>query len=91
MLINRYPVHEEIIEKIARSVGIQSVSLSSKIMPMMRIVPRGFTAASDAYLTPHIQRYLQVSNIYFFFHFVPAFPNFHFRDSVLDSKTSWQV
>lgn len=54
-----YPAHEEIIEKIARSVGIESVSLSSKIMPMMRIVPRGFTAASDAYLTPHIQRYLQ--------------------------------
>ena len=29
---------------------------------MMRIVPRGYTAASDAYLTPHIQRYLRVFN-----------------------------
>ena len=61
----RYPAHEEIVEKIALSVGFKSVSLSSKIMPMMRIVPRGFTAASDAYLTPHIQRYLKVTYITF--------------------------
>ena len=70
------------MEKIARSVGFKSVSLSSKIMPMMRIVPRGFTAASDAYLTPHIQRYLQVPfyfvilvfrNIRNFFYFSKGF------------------
>lgn len=28
-------------------------------MPMIRIVPRGFTACADAYLTPHIKRYIQ--------------------------------
>ncbi|XP_050420329.1 5-oxoprolinase isoform X2 [Adelges cooleyi] len=28
-------------------------------MPMVKIVPRGFTACADAYLTPHIQKYVQ--------------------------------
>lgn len=32
------------------------VSLSSVVMPMVKMVPRGFTAAADAYLTPHIMR-----------------------------------
>ncbi len=32
------------------------VSLSSVVMPMVKMVPRGFTAAADAYLTPHILR-----------------------------------
>lgn len=27
-------------------------------MPMVKMVARGFTAAADAYLTPHIMRYL---------------------------------
>lgn len=32
------------------------VSLSHAVMPMVKMVPRGFTAAADAYLTPHIMR-----------------------------------
>ena len=32
------------------------VSLSAVVMPMVKLVPRGFTAAADAYLTPHILR-----------------------------------
>jgi len=32
------------------------VSLSHEVMPMVKMVPRGFTAAADAYLTPHILR-----------------------------------
>ena len=32
------------------------ISLSSVVMPMVKMVPRGFTAAADAYLTPHIMR-----------------------------------
>ncbi len=35
------------------------VSLSSKIMPMVKMVPRGYTAAADAYLTPHIMKYVR--------------------------------
>lgn len=41
---------------LARSMGFTQVSLSSVVMPMVKMVPRGFTAAADAYLTPHIMR-----------------------------------
>lgn len=37
-------------------MGLVQVSLSSVVMPMVKMVPRGFTAAADAYLTPHILR-----------------------------------
>jgi 5-oxoprolinase (ATP-hydrolysing) len=33
--------------------------LSSELMPMVKIVPRGFTACVDAYLTPCIHQYLR--------------------------------
>lgn len=36
--------------------SLPQVSLSSVVMPMVKMVPRGFTAAADAYLTPHILR-----------------------------------
>lgn len=36
-----YPKHEEIVERIALKIGFNQVSLSSKIMPMIRYVPRG--------------------------------------------------
>ena len=50
--------HEEMVGKIAKEVGFTHVSLSSKVMPMVKIVPRGFTASADAYLTPCIKKYL---------------------------------
>ncbi|KAJ9523185.1 hypothetical protein QJQ45_024077, partial [Haematococcus lacustris] len=39
-------------------LGRLQVSLSHQVMPMVKMVARGFTAAADAYLTPHIMRYL---------------------------------
>uniref|UniRef100_A0A8C5PWK3 5-oxoprolinase, ATP-hydrolysing n=1 Tax=Leptobrachium leishanense TaxID=445787 RepID=A0A8C5PWK3_9ANUR len=50
--------HEHQIGELARSLGFPHVSLSSEVMPMIRMVPRGYTACADAYLTPCIQRYL---------------------------------
>eukprot|EP00090_Calanus_glacialis_P029316 TRINITY_DN4705_c0_g1_i1.p1 TRINITY_DN4705_c0_g1~~TRINITY_DN4705_c0_g1_i1.p1 ORF type:complete len:1288 (+),score=342.01 TRINITY_DN4705_c0_g1_i1:47-3910(+) len=50
--------HEKIVGEIARKIGFGHVSLSSQVMPMVRIVPRGFTACADAYLTPAIKKYL---------------------------------
>lgn len=41
------------------SAGFGHISLSHEVMPMVRIVPRGFTACADAYLTPHVKRYVQ--------------------------------
>jgi len=53
-----YPEHEKIVGEIAKEVGIKQISLSHQVMQMVKIVPRGFTASADAYLTPHIGRYL---------------------------------
>lgn len=44
---------------LARELGFRQVSLSSDVMPMVRAVPRGYTACADAYLTPCIGRYLE--------------------------------
>ncbi len=53
-----HPVHEERVGKLAREMGFRQVSLSSEVMPMIRIVNRGFTASVDAYLTPCIRTYV---------------------------------
>ncbi|GAQ91252.1 oxoprolinase [Klebsormidium nitens] len=54
-----FPEHEQIIGDLAKEMGFKQVSLSSDLVPMVRIVPRGHTAAVDAYLTPNIQDYLK--------------------------------
>ncbi|GER30070.1 5-oxoprolinase [Striga asiatica] len=54
-----YPDHETSVEKLATSLGFKHVSISSALTPMVRAVPRGFTACVDAYLTPVIKQYLR--------------------------------
>jgi len=54
-----YPEHELRIKEIALKMGFTQVSLSTEVMPMVKIVPRGYTACVDAYLTPCIQTYLK--------------------------------
>eukprot|EP00095_Tigriopus_kingsejongensis_P002903 maker-scaffold336_size202805-snap-gene-0.21 protein:Tk02903 transcript:maker-scaffold336_size202805-snap-gene-0.21-mRNA-1 annotation:"5-oxoprolinase" len=51
--------HEQRVAKVARRMGFEQISLSSEIMPMIRIVPRGYTASVDAYLTPCIKKYVE--------------------------------
>ncbi|KAK9402794.1 5-oxoprolinase [Crotalus adamanteus] len=53
-----WPSHEQQVGALARELGFRQVSLSSEVMPMVRLVPRGYTACVDAYLTPCILRYL---------------------------------
>ena len=53
-----FPDHEVEVGALATKMGFLHVSLSSIVMPMVKMVPRGFTAAADAYLTPHIMRYI---------------------------------
>ncbi|GKY94529.1 hypothetical protein MPSEU_000418600 [Mayamaea pseudoterrestris] len=51
--------HEDVIAKVAQSMGcFTQISLSHKVMPMVRMVPRGHTACAAAYLTPKIDAYL---------------------------------
>lgn len=43
ILITRYDVHERQVGEIAFALGFDQVSLSSSVMPMVKIVPRGYT------------------------------------------------
>ncbi len=51
--------HERIAGKIARQIGFTQISMSHQVMPMVKMVPRGDTTLVDAYLTPHIKKYLE--------------------------------
>ncbi|GAC92898.1 hypothetical protein PHSY_000457 [Pseudozyma hubeiensis SY62] len=53
-----YPLHEQIIKKIALDVGFDTVSCSSQLMPMIKMVPRATSSTADAYLTPVLQAYI---------------------------------
>lgn len=53
-----FPDHERQIRTIALSLGFTHVSLSSDLTPMIKLVPRAFTATVDAYLTPKLHDYL---------------------------------
>ncbi|KAG8714788.1 hypothetical protein FRC09_017244, partial [Ceratobasidium sp. 395] len=53
-----FPEHELIVGKIASSLGFTHISISSQLMPMIKMVPRGMSATADAYLTPILYQYL---------------------------------
>lgn len=53
-----FPRHEQQIGRLCRELGFEHISLSSTIMPMVKLVPRGQTTCVDAYLTPLITKYV---------------------------------
>ncbi|EST04498.1 Hydantoinase/oxoprolinase [Kalmanozyma brasiliensis GHG001] len=53
-----YPAHEQIIKRIALDIGFDTVSCSSQLMPMIKMVPRATSSTADAYLTPVLQAYI---------------------------------
>lgn len=52
------PIHELQVGAIAQELGFTHITLSHQAMPMRRLVARGYTACAEAYLTPHVERYL---------------------------------
>ena len=42
----RYSAHERAIGALASDMGFSHISLSSDVMPMVRIVPRGYTGSN---------------------------------------------
>jgi 5-oxoprolinase (ATP-hydrolysing) len=54
----RNPAHEHLVEQIARELGFEQVSVSSRLSPLQKIVSRGDTTVVDAYLTPIIRDYV---------------------------------
>jgi 5-oxoprolinase (ATP-hydrolysing) len=53
-----WPEHELAVGRLAGEIGFTQISLSSQVMPMVKLVARGDTTMTDAYLNPHIQTYL---------------------------------
>ncbi len=53
------PQHEQAVGQLALELGFEQVSLSSQVIPMVKLVSRGDTTLVDSYLTPHIREYLQ--------------------------------
>ncbi|BBO83830.1 5-oxoprolinase [Desulfosarcina ovata subsp. sediminis] len=53
-----WPDHEQTVDRLAREMGFTQISLSSQVMPMVKLVARGDTTMTDAYLNPHIRSYL---------------------------------
>ncbi|KAG8964803.1 hypothetical protein FRC03_001336 [Tulasnella sp. 419] len=53
-----FSTHELLIGSIAKDVGFEHISLSSQLLPMIKMVPRGVSSTADAYLTPILRQYL---------------------------------
>ncbi len=53
------PAHELAVEKILRECGFQHVSLSSRLAPFIRILPRAQSAVANAYLTGPVEQFIR--------------------------------
>ncbi|KAF8327936.1 5-oxoprolinase [Cantharellus anzutake] len=53
-----YPDHELAVGRIASEIGFTQISMSSQLLPMIKMVPRGVSCTADAYLTPVLRKYL---------------------------------
>jgi 5-oxoprolinase (ATP-hydrolysing) len=51
--------HENLVGRIARELGFEEISLSSRVAPLVKIVSRGDTTVMDAYLNPVLRAYVQ--------------------------------
>ena len=59
----KYPQHEQRIGELAQQLGFKHISLSHRISPLIKLVPRGDTTVADAYLSPVLRHYVgQVSS-----------------------------
>ncbi|WP_430460042.1 hydantoinase B/oxoprolinase family protein [Thalassolituus sp. LLYu03] len=54
----KYPQHEQRIGELAAQLGFKQISLSHKISPLIKLVPRGDTTVADAYLSPVLRHYV---------------------------------
>ncbi|KAI1085566.1 Hydantoinase B/oxoprolinase-domain-containing protein, partial [Whalleya microplaca] len=53
-----FPDHENAVRDLAGEVGFTSISTSSNLIPMIKLISRGMSTTADAYLTPEIKRYV---------------------------------
>ncbi len=57
-----FPDHEKAVKKLAKECGFKNISLSSEVLPQIKLVDRGQTTCLDAYLNLPIQSYLKSFN-----------------------------
>jgi 5-oxoprolinase (ATP-hydrolysing) len=55
----RAPAHELEAEALAQRAGFTQISVSHRVSPLMKLVPRGDTTVVDAYLSPILRRYVE--------------------------------
>ncbi|WP_437227694.1 hydantoinase B/oxoprolinase family protein [Planctomicrobium sp. SH661] len=55
----RNPVHEVRLEELAREAGFVEISRSSRVAPVIKLVPRAETTVLDAYLNPVLRTYVR--------------------------------
>jgi 5-oxoprolinase (ATP-hydrolysing) len=72
----RYVQHERAAENIAREIGFTQISVSHRVSPLMKLVPRGDTTVVDAYLSPILRRYVERVA-----HLMPGVPLFFMQSS----------
>ena len=54
----RHQGHEQQVAEIAKKIGFVQISVSHKVSPLMKMIPRGDTTVVDAYLSPILRRYV---------------------------------
>jgi 5-oxoprolinase (ATP-hydrolysing) len=72
----RYVEHERAAEGVARRIGFTQISVSHRVSPLMKLVPRGDTTVVDAYLSPILRRYVDGVA-----HLMPGVPLFFMQSS----------
>lgn len=53
-----FQAHEKAAGKIAQELGFRNISLSHKVLPVIKAVTRGHSTTVDAYLTPIVKEYI---------------------------------
>ena len=53
------PLHEDRLAELAEQTGFTQISVSSRVSPLMKLVSRGDTTVTDAYLSPILRRYVE--------------------------------
>jgi 5-oxoprolinase (ATP-hydrolysing) len=60
-LLNAYlnPDHETLVAETCRDTGFKNISISHQVAPLIKLIERGQTTVTDAYLNPILSEYLQ--------------------------------
>jgi len=53
-----YSAHEARLAELVRQAGFAQISVSHRVAPLIKLVPRGDTTLVDAYLSPVLRRYV---------------------------------